>query len=333
MYVVPARHARGPVAQQVADRPQRGHRREQVRADEEVARRLAREEVARRLARDMGGPAADLAREHRELPPALQIDPLAAVGTLGLGLRNGIRQLAANYVAPERGAPHYQEAEAEAANAQHEQGRQTAGGLLNAGPGLGLGLARVSGGAGGGAGGAAAFYAAAAARPGPGVQIFIEQDRPGAPAPPPPSPSPPPPPHPGLQRQAVQARAVPRVPPRSNFLTESQQAHVERYLSELDLEGAEPGVETPFQQQPAADNPAAAVVAAQTRRPSVERVARRTEQASHRTKGSDVAGRAGLGLAGLAGIGLRALDATGVQQLVVGGGVGDTRVRALQGVW
>jgi len=112
-----------------------------------------------------------------------------------------------------------------------------------------------------------------------------------------------------------------------------QQAHVERYLSELDLEDAEPGVETPFQQQPAADTTAAAVVATQARRSSGERAAPRTEQASHRVRLgrlSDVTGRAGLGLAGLAEIGLRALD---VQQLAVGGGVGGTRVRALEGGW
>lgn len=225
---------------------------------------------------------------------------------------------------PERRAVH-REAGAEA----REPRRQNAGGLRNTGPGLGLGLARVNGGAGGGARGAAAFYAA---RPGPAAGVFNEQARPGAPAPPPPPP-PPPPPHPGLQRQAVQARPVPHVPPRSNFLTESQQAHVERYLSELDLEDAEPGVETPFQQQPATDKSAAAVVATQARRSSGERAPRRTEQVSHTARAgraSDVAGRAGLGLAGLAEIGLRALD---VQQLVVGGGVGGTRVRALEGGW
>ncbi|KAF8535845.1 hypothetical protein BDD12DRAFT_323583 [Trichophaea hybrida] len=168
-YVVPDWNAREPVLPpQVADRPQRGNRREQLREDEEVARRIAREM----------GPGEDLAREYYELP----IDPLAALGTLGLGLRNGIRRLAADYVVgAQEPRPHLE---------------RRRGGAV-AGPGLGLGLARATG-------GAAAFYGAAA-RPVPAqaAAVNVEANN-AAPAPVP-------------RRQPVHVPALQRVPRVATF--------------------------------------------------------------------------------------------------------------------
>ena len=294
-YVVPDWNAREPVPPQVADRPQRGNRRDQLRQDEEVARRLAREP---------GPGGEDLAREYYELPPALQIDPLAALGTLGLGLRNGIRRLAADYVA---GAPEPR---------AHLERRR--GGAV-AGPGLGLGLARVTG-------GAAAFYGAAAPRPAPAQAAAVNAEaNHAAPAPAP-------------RRQPVHVPALQRAPPRSNFLTESQQANVERYLAELDLDDAEPAVEVPFNQQASADDVesvASAVGAPQLRRSNTERASRRTGHGSRASgsgngssvarRESDVGGRTGLSLSGF---GLRS---SGRPQLV-GNGLGNLRVSGICGV-
>jgi len=180
--------------------------------------------------------------------------------------------------------------------------RQNMRGLLNTGPGLGLGLARVNG--------AAAFYGAAAA---------------GRPAPP--------------QAAPVNAQAPPPrlAAPRSNFLTASQQAHVERYIADVDLEDAEPAVESPFQQAAGTDDEEpAAVVPNQTpmRRSNTERAAPRPTEyvrpprsSSATRKSSDVggSGRAGFGLSG---IGLSTLDTTGVRQLVGGS---DARVSRTSG--
>jgi len=66
-------------------------REEQLRADEELARRLAQEEGAR-------APVTPGFSDEYYLPSPLQIDALATLGTIGTGLRNGIRRLAADYV-------------------------------------------------------------------------------------------------------------------------------------------------------------------------------------------------------------------------------------------
>jgi hypothetical protein len=50
-------------------------------------------------------------------------------------------------------------------------------------------------------------------------------------------------------------RTNPSAPPRSSYLTESQQAHMERYIDAVDLVGAEPGVDTPFSQTSAEELP------------------------------------------------------------------------------
>jgi len=253
------------------------------------------------------GPAGnDLAQALDGIPA---VDPFAALGALGLGLRNGIRRLAAGNaepierpVAPDRRRtdplPQAAGPAGPARNDDREQMRQNMRGLLNTGPGLGLGLARVNG--------TAAFYGAAAA---------------GRPAPPQAAPvnvqAPPP-------RLQAQDPAPQLAAPRSNFLTASQQAHVERYIAAVDLEDPEPAVESPFQQAAAGsdDGRAAAAVPNQTqmRRANTERTAPRQTEYVRPPRSSSATrsggnGRAGLGLAG---IGLRTLDTTAVQQLVGG---------------
>lgn len=70
-------------------------RAEQMRQDEELARRLELE--------DAGAPSpttvrGDIFSDEYYLPSPIQIDPLAALGTIGSGLRDGIRRIAADYV-------------------------------------------------------------------------------------------------------------------------------------------------------------------------------------------------------------------------------------------
>lgn len=59
-----------------------------MRQDEELARRLAQEE----------GPLSPVNMDEYFPPSPIQIDPLAALGTIGSGLRDGIRRIAADYV-------------------------------------------------------------------------------------------------------------------------------------------------------------------------------------------------------------------------------------------
>lgn len=65
-----------------------------MRQDEEFARRLAQEE--------RGAPSpeirSDIFSDEYYLPSPIRIDPLAALGTIGTGLRDGIRRIAADYV-------------------------------------------------------------------------------------------------------------------------------------------------------------------------------------------------------------------------------------------
>lgn len=69
-------------------------RAEQMRQDEDFARRLAQEE------RGVPSPAirSDIFSDEYYLPSPIRIDPLAALGTIGSGLRDGIRRIAADYV-------------------------------------------------------------------------------------------------------------------------------------------------------------------------------------------------------------------------------------------
>lgn len=95
-YVIPIWNPDRPVPPPPAEfaerREQRARaREEQLRADEALARRLAQEEGAR-------VPATPGHSDEYYLPSPLQIDALATLGTIGTGLRNGIRRLAADYV-------------------------------------------------------------------------------------------------------------------------------------------------------------------------------------------------------------------------------------------
>lgn len=67
---------------------------EQMREDEEFARQLAQEERGA-LSPEIRG---DIFSDEYYLPSPIRIDPLAALGTIGNGLRDGIRRIAADYV-------------------------------------------------------------------------------------------------------------------------------------------------------------------------------------------------------------------------------------------
>ncbi|KAL7269454.1 hypothetical protein RUND412_007888 [Rhizina undulata] len=98
-YVVPVWNAENPPPPELtpelrARRERRARlREEQLREDEELARRLQRD----------ASNDSDSDEEERRpyyMPLPLQIDPLAALGTIGTGLRNGFRRLAAEYGQP-----------------------------------------------------------------------------------------------------------------------------------------------------------------------------------------------------------------------------------------
>jgi hypothetical protein len=264
-----------------ADRLRRAHR-ARLRIDEEVARRLAR-------AAGVAAPGEaneDLARE-----PA-QLDPLGALGTLGLGVRIGIQRLAADYII-------------EAARA--ERPAPTIRRRTEPIPPAAPGLARVN-----------AFYGAAA-RPAPAqVAPVVVQA------------SPPP-----VRNHSVHAPGVPLAAPRSNFLTASQQANVERYIAAVDLDGPEPAVGSPFHQlaldENDTDRPSSSVVAVAgrpaLRRSNTDRPQRQVEYV-HRSRVDNAAENGGRRTSdttgarlGLAGVGLRAaLEMSGTRQFVGGGG-------------
>jgi hypothetical protein len=282
-YVVPDWNAQEPVFP--AAEHNRNNR-EQLREDEAMARQLAREINPLE--------AAPVARDY-------PLDALAALGTLGLGLRNGIRRLAAAATDPAPARPR-SEPEPEPEPEPGHRRQNTRHGLLNIGPGLGLGLART---------GAPPFYGARTAAAPAEARIPAEEG----------------------------AAAF-----RSNFLTNSQQNNIERYLANVDLEGAEPAVETPFRQEeeegrgnededegqrPAPERrstePPPARRSNTSAAPPPPPPPRRSTTESRARRRETDGGRGGRGLS-LAGLGLRALDMPGMEQLVVGGG-GDRRRR------
>jgi hypothetical protein len=197
-------------------------------------------------------------------------------------------------------------------NEDHDQMRPNVRGLLNTGPGLGLGLRTNR---------ASAFYGAATR----GTPAVVPQS---------------------TNVQAGPAWDSPLVQPearrplaglmqvqtahRSNFLTDSQQANVERYLEAVDLEDPEPAVEAPFQTAPEPIGLTPAPVTVPTLRSTPQRslsVASQAEYEAQRTRRRELdtapsgSGRRGLGLGG---IGLRAFD---VLQLV---GVGEKQASGAQ---
>lgn len=250
--------------------------------------RRAIEEAARRQDTEDGGALEPTggADPVRELQHPLQIDALGALGTLGMGIRNGIRRLAGDYVNAERERP----APLITAPNQHEPAHRNVRGP-GTGPGLGLDLARANPTVG-------LYSTARAAQTHP---LPLDIQVPALPAP--------------LQLDP----AIPTTPHRSNFLTSSQQAHVELYISGVDIDDPEPAVEVPFQQQTAIDDepPASPAILNQTRlaRSNSERLPRPTGKVQKPNASGSASGKARRG--SVAGV-LLPLDTPAKQQPVVG---------------
>jgi hypothetical protein len=215
-YVAPIWNANAPAP---PDRRARA-RAQQLLDDEELARRIAQEEPPATPA------AAPGYSDEFYLPSPLQIDPLAALGTIGTGLRNGIRRLAAEYVdtarVPQERPPPPPAAPPRAPRRRdtrsREEIRENLVNLIQEVEELGRVLPPPP-------------PPPPQSPPSP-LPVTIVPPPPAPPAPPLPPPSPPTPP----PTQPAPLPTTARPPPQRKYLSPARQAAIEEYLRGIETE-------------------------------------------------------------------------------------------------